>query len=157
MALSGIWQSQSTSQIAMWCVHVHAKFLVLTQKNPGYPVSTTAKCYRRLLSKVAPIIMSRPIRIIGWLLSSVGRCSVVSEPTEVHIRIASVCGLPKVGMRWRRAILLLLPQRRNEAYLLPQRSVGPCSSSRANLRQHFAVVLTGLQGSMQEHQGLQSW
>ena len=28
-------------------------------------------CYRRMLSKDAPIIMSRPIIMIGWLLSSV--------------------------------------------------------------------------------------
>ena len=39
--------------------------------NPN-PVGTTLFCYRRLLSKVALIIMSRPIIMIGWLLSSVG-------------------------------------------------------------------------------------
>ena len=38
----------------------------------SYPVSTTVFCYRRLLGKVAPIIMSRPIILIGWFLSSVG-------------------------------------------------------------------------------------
>ena len=57
------------------------------------PVSTILFCCRRFIRRLELPLTRIPIITIGWFRSSVGRRSVVSEPAEVHIRIASVCGL----------------------------------------------------------------
>ena len=59
-----------------------------------YPVSKILFCYRRFICKLTLPLTSRPMIPIGKLLSSLGCRLSLSEPTEVHIRIASVCGLP---------------------------------------------------------------
>ena len=61
----------------------------------GYPVSTTAKCYRRLLSKVHGTNSRSANQIIAD--SSSTNQIIAFQHTKVHIRMASVCGLSYVA------------------------------------------------------------